>query len=481
MNCTYSRMFLIISCLILFQGLASAQQLIEVDEGDWQSEPYIQEYDDLTISTDQIPIMARDGRRDGGDEGEGTRTRTRKGECSLGAEFGLRVMPPRPNGNLQDILFTILKPGLRVDSNGHLLVKANNVSIAPYPGTLSFVFYNGPAGTNEFHQRSQLITSDADLRTFMAQPPPRMNAPAAIAFNNTPLTERLRAVVDYDPSDIEDDCDPISSELTVTWNFNGAPIAFNWQAMEQLQASIKIPDSRSRVSVAPDIIDETTGFPGNVNKATHTTVVFKVDDPFACCGQANTDYAIVQFVRHRWQLGNGRPRADDWNLDGPESQSERHASGADFDPTYTNDPAHGADTAGSGNDLVHVGPWDGKGGGAISVDDYPGLLEADHNRFMAQGGWMEWEFITLLICKEGTGSAQHYIDNGKVCAKTRFTVRRNYPGQGRAPVVKGSLAKGGREGKPEYYAQCRELGAVLDELELKDEFLNPRSHRVRLQ
>ena len=428
-------------------------------------------------------ILAQDrgGRQQ---EENDTQTRTRNGQCSLSAEFALRVMPPNATGNEQDLTFVLLNPGIRVDSNGHLLMKNKNVSVAPYPGTLTFTFYRGAAGTTQFHRRSQLITSDADLRQFLAPNPPRMNAPNGIAHNNTPITERLRAVVDYDPQGIQDDCDPISSELTVTWRYNGAPRNFSWEPMNQLQSSIKVPRHRSRVRVAPDIVDETTGFPGLINKATHTTVFFKVDDPFSCCGAANKNYTIVQFVRHRWKLGNGNERSDNWNLDGPESQSQRHSNGQDYDPTYTNQPAHGGNTSNSGNDLVHIGPWDSKGGGAVIVDDFPGLLERDHNRFAQQGGWIEWEFITLLLCKEETGSAAHYLANGKVRAKTRFKVRRTYPiptPNNQTPTVSGTLLKGAPEGRPTYYRRCRDLSDVLREMRLANAFNNPRTHRIQLQ
>ena len=115
------------------------------------------------------------------------------------------------------------------------------------------------------------------------------------------------------------------------------------------------------------------------------------------------------------------------------------------------------------------------------VDDFPGLLEPDHDRFMQQGGWFEWEFVTLLVCREAEGSAGDYLASGKVRAKARFKIRRKYPGGDRAPSVKGSVVKGRPEGSQEYYDPCRDLSEVLQETELLAPFNNPRSHRVRLR
>ncbi len=424
-----------------------------------------------------VPAQRRDKAKE-----SSRRTRTRHGKCKLEAEFGLRVMPPRPTGKERDVLFTKLIPGIRqIDSNGHMLMKIKDVRVCPYPGMLTIVFKRGPAGTTEFARLSKRVTNDGELQIFLKDSrPPRMNAPAGMSPTNNRVTERLRAEVDFDPESTPDDCKPIRGELTVTWHFNASPRHFVFKTVKRLKNRISVPRHRSRVEASGDIVDETTGFAGKVNKATHTSVFFNVDDPFGCCGITDKHYTIVQFVRHRWKLG-GKKGSDTWNLDGPESQAGRRKDGKPYDPTYTTDPAHGDSTADKDNELVHIGPWDASGGSAVIVDDFPGLFEADHELFKKQGGWFEWEFLTLLVCREAVGSAKHYLANGKVRAKARFTIRRIYPGGNKAPTVKGTMVKGRPEGKREYYEPCKDLSQVLRETELLAPFNNPRSHSIRLR
>jgi hypothetical protein len=413
------------------------------------------------------------------DKGKGSsrRTRTRHGKCELEAEFGLRVLPPRLTGDERDILFTQLIPGIkRMDSNGRLAMKIKDVRVCPYPGTITIVFRRGRAGTDEFARFTKRVASDGELQAFLkASEPPIMNAPDGISHDNNRITERLRAEVDYDPETTPDDCKPIRAELTVTWYFNASPRNFVVETEKKLKKRISVPKHRSRAEASSEIVDETTGFRGKVNKATHTSVFFDVDEPFGCCGITNKHYTIIQFVRHRWNLA-GKKGSDDWNLDGPDSQSDMRKAGRPYDPTYTTDPAHGGSTTEEDNERVHVGPWDASGGSAVVVDDFPGLFVKDHEVFKEKGGWFEWEFVTLLVCKEAEGSAEHYLANGKVRAKTRFAIRRTYPGGNKPPIVKGKMLKGKPEGKREYYDPCKDLAEVLRETELLAPFNNPRPH-----
>lgn len=420
----------------------------------------------------------------GDDEEVGsTRTRSQNGQCRLEAEFGLRVMPPRPGGDERDILFRRLDHGLRrMDSNGHLLLKVKDARIDPEEGRVTFRYRRGPAAGRETVIFSEAVDSQAALSQLIEDtPPPRLDAPPGMGPQNDRVTERIQVEVDFDPAGVDDDCTPIREELTVTWHFNAAPIHFEWAPAARVPPRIRVPKHKSRVTVGPDIIDETTGIPGQVNKATRTRVSFHLEEPFRCCGERDRHHTIIQFVRHHWRLGSGRERRDAWNLDGPESQSERHGQGQDYDPTFTTDPAHGASTADEDNELVHVGPWDASGGSSVIVDDFPGLLAPDHARFLRQGGFFAWEFVTLLVCKEDSGSAQHYLDQGRVRARTRFQVRRDYDGGGSAPTLSATLLKGDPEGAPEVFEPCEDLGALLREMDLVDTFNKPRSHRLRLQ
>jgi opacity protein-like surface antigen len=419
-----------------------------------------------------VPAQQKDGEKE-----SSRRTRTRHGKCTLEAEFGLRVLPPRSTGDERDVLFTELLPGIkRMDSNGRLAMKIKDVRVCPYPGTITIVFRRGPAGTDEFVRFTKRVANDGELQAFLkASEAPIMNAPTGMSPDNNRITERLRAEVDYDPETTPDDCKPIRAELTITWYFNASPRNFVFKTEKRLKKRISVPKHRSRVEAGSGIVDETTGFNGKLNKATHTAVFFDVDEPFGCCGIANKHYTIIQFVRHRWNLA-GKKGGDDWNLDGPDSQSDMRKATRPYDPTYTTDPAHGRSTADEDNELVHVGPWDGSGGSAVIVDDFPGLFVKDHEVFKDRGGWFEWEFVTLLVCKEAEGSAEHYLASGKVRAKTRFAIRRTYPGGNKPPIVKGRMLKGKPEGKREYYDPCKDLAEVLRKTELLAPFNNPRPH-----
>jgi hypothetical protein len=427
--------------------------------------------------------------RDGDGDAATTRTRSRRGICELEGAFGLRVVFDRNTS--RDLLFVELEPGLQIDSpSGRLVMKEKDVRVVTgsFPGRIKFKFRRGVAGTEFFFEREQAVASNADIRALVediGRNPPEMGAPTGLNAKNTPISERLQGEVDYDPDDPNaDDCAPIRSPwLTITWRSQPSPAKARWIPMEPLADDIDVPTWRSRVRVSKDIVDETTGFPGEVNKATHTQVVFSVDEPYRCCGRADVCHSIIQFVRHTWEFSKGKPMRDRWNLDGPESQAERRAQGLDYDPTYTTDPHHGAATANEDNGLVHVGPWDGAGGNAISVDDYPGLLTPDHERFVKRGGMFQWEFITLLVCREATGSARQYLKNGKVRARTGFTVQRIYPAPGsKEPIsVRRDFPTGANDPRVKHYEPCKDLSEVLKELGLTDAFNNPRPHRVLLK
>lgn len=418
-----------------------------------------------------------------------TRTRVRVGNCQLEGEFGVRAV--FDHARTRDYLVDELEPGLYIDSpSGRLVMKEKDIRLVrgDKPGTITFRFRRGQSGRTVFYERSKgNIRKTKDIQKFIAEignDLPTMRAPSGLSETNPRIAERLQGEVHYRPDDpAANGCTLRSKWLTVVWRHAAEPERSTLEPMVPLKSRIDPRKWRSRVRVSPEIIDETTGFPGQVNKATHTQVVFKVKDPWKCCKIKNTPYTVIQFVRHTWQLGNGDIKQDAWNLDGPESQSARKAQGEEYDPTYTTDPKHGAGTAGADNTLVHVGPWDSNGGNAISVDDYPGLLGPDHQRFLRAGGFFRWEFITLLVCRETRGSAATYLASGKVQARTAFTIQRDYPdpAAGGEVAVKADFPNERKDPRAEFYKKCKPLAEVLDELGMTEPFNNPRPHRIRLE
>ena len=440
----------------------------------------------LAILLGSVMLLQECGNGDNNNQ-DTTRTRSRRGNCSLGAEFAIRLVPdggsvsPSPNA-----LMSELDSGVFVDSTVDVQIRVRDVAVDPYPGTISFTFFRGASGNQLVTGFSDHIVNAASLQNFLNRPPPQLSVPNGVNLQHQTATERIRAIISYVPDGDVNACTPVRGEATINWRLARSNRSYTWKFPDSFHTRrrISVPGSGSRVTAGGDIIDETTGFTGRVNKATHTRIHFHVDQPFSCCEQSNTCHTIIQFVRHRWRVGgeNEPTTIDQWNLDGPESQSTRHSQGQDYDPTFTSDPHHGGNTSDEDNELVSVGPWDGRGGTAVIVDDFPGLLDSDHERLKRRGGIMEWEFITLLVCRADTGTAAAYLQNSKVRAIQHFIVRRTYPGNNNEPVVQwgNNPPYNDPTVNAESFNPCRPLNNILTGLQLLNAFNNPRPHALNL-
>jgi hypothetical protein len=398
-----------------------------------------------------------------------TRTRARKDSCEIGAELGIRILNPfgKVISGKKKLLFNVIKPGMRVDSNCQVVVQAQNSAVCPYPGKVTFTFYRGDKGETLFHTIEGRVTNDEDLRALLDQPAPRVSAPPGMSPSKTRKVEFIKVVGRYLP-DQGDSC-KYSDKTTIIWRYNGSQSAgtFRFLNPDIRKVSSRPPKHRSRIRYNPEIIEEKTGFRDTTNHATEVVVDFSVDEAFGCCEHANKHYAIIQFVRHRWQLGKDAPvRHDAWNLDGPDSQADNRKAGRPYDPTY----------AAGGSPLFSVGPWNQKGGDAISVRDYPGLLTDEHERFRTRGGFMEWHFWTLLVCRETPGTNETYLADGEVQAITHFTIRREYDLKRKKIFVKPSIFKKDRK----YFDPCVPLRTVLTDRGLLEAYNNPREHELPL-
>jgi hypothetical protein len=397
----------------------------------------------------------------------GTRTRERKGECEIGAELGIRILNPlgRLISGRKKILFNVIKLGVRVDSNCKIAVQAQNAAVCPYPGTVTFTFYRGEKGETEFHKISGDVEGEEDLKALLKQPAPEIGAPPGMTPGHRREVEFLK-VTWYFVSKKGVECSD-EDRITIIWRYNGSNSSGTWKALDPDIGSVKKKPKkwRSRVRYNPEIIEERTGFPGRVNHATEIVVDFSVDEAFGCCSHPNKHYAIIQFVRHRWQLGKNSPvRNDAWNLDGPDSQAANKKAGKPYDPTYTTGKSP----------LFTVGPWNDKGGDAISVRDYPGLFTKDHKKFLERGGFFKWVFWTLLVCLEDPPTAEEYLREGEVQAITHFSIERQYNLKEGTVKVVPSLYPDDRK----YFQPCRPLKDVLKERGLLEAYNNPREHEV---
>jgi hypothetical protein len=416
---------------------------------------------------------------------ENLRTQTRQGQCSVGVQFEIRIVPPNGSsaGNFETP-FAGARQGLDIPTNGHIELGVKNLQVAPLSGSVGFTFFRGPAGDEPIPTPPGTFTiklSDAKAVSEFDDPKgpktlksPQLDAPPGIGPNNTPIAEVLWIVAKYKPDSLPDSCE-VADHIAIQWLWNGnLDQGTNWPFFPP-NPNHALPPTLSRVDWSPGIIDEKTGFPGHVNKATPTVVLFAVQHPFTCCGKVGRAYAIIQFVRHTWKLGSNPQKSDDWNLDGSEKQSQLHTNGIDYDPTYTNDPA------GKSNDLVQVGPWDASGkSSAITVYDFPGLLENQHGAFVKEGGSIKWEFVTLLVCLESPADQNQYLKDGLVQAFSHYTVERIYTAGNPLPVVKVVESKDKPFGPPAYFKICKTLAQVLNDFKLKQPYLNPRAHILKI-
>lgn len=419
------------------------------------------------------------------------RTRSRTKGCSFGVEFGVRFIGPGVDPDTApSVPFAAMPQGVKVETDGRIALVVKNIEAQPPGGKLSFFFYRGIAGDQPINDPGYI-----DLNSVVGKQAPLIDAPASVSPSNKEEAEVFRIKATYQPTDPTIACLPVTDTVVVTWTWNGHPSATGDWHFEELNPEIKelakkkghilIPKEQSRVKLCDKVIDEKQGNPGHTNKATQTTIFFAVHNSFGCCDIAGRAYAVIQFVRHAWRLGNNPPNSDDWNLDGPNSQSERHEQNPNlpYDPTYTDDPAHGGDPSGKSNTYVQAGPWDPAGSSqAIQVTDYPGLLEPEHSRFVKEGGAFTWEFLTLLVCQESPASAEQYLKSGLVCAKQHYKIQREYTAGSKEPpkVALVDIKDWGKLGKPDAFKKCVPLATLLDQMDLKKPFLNPRPHVIKL-
>ncbi|MFI4933533.1 MAG: hypothetical protein ACHP7N_02850 [Caulobacterales bacterium] len=463
--------------------------------GDEPGEPppiSVEEVQDKGTGTDR---GSDDPKTTGGDA-TSTQTRTRDGKCTIAVTFGVRVFGPNAqNDEGLTIPFAGAQANMVIPTNGHVGLPVRNLRVGPLPGVATFTFLRGAAGADDVTPKKPSYVFALHNANDVAQfnkgiEAPGLYAPDGMDDKHPTVAERIKVVASYKADSLPAACQ-VEGEIVVKWTWNGKPDTGNFDGFKKnwVQPDTKNngPDPKVWVKVDKSIIDETTGFPGKINKATETFVVFKVTDQFGCCKTKGRNYAIVQFVRHRWKLGNGNPQDDGWNLDGSSTQSERHRQGLSYDPTYTNHPGEAK------NDLVQLGPWDGqdKPDPAVAVLDFPGLLAPQHAMFGKEGGWIQWEFLTLLVCVEQPPTETKYLASGQVEAMAHYIIKRTYAEGDPTPVVVSKEPKQTTEewpidpkvGHSESFKACVSLRSLLEKYgdDLMQAFKHPQPHVIKLK
>ena len=104
------------------------------------------------------------------------RTVARRGTCAIAAEFSYVLTPPRSAKVTQTV--AQLRPQLFIDSNVKLAGYISNISVNPFPGTITLIWYRGVDGRAE---AVRLTTHSENLEALQAwgkQNPPIFAPPA---------------------------------------------------------------------------------------------------------------------------------------------------------------------------------------------------------------------------------------------------------------------------------------------------------------
>lgn len=394
--------------------------------------------------------------------------------CRITAFFGLIVRDNRAQDHGR-FRFAELQPEITLTTNGSLAVRIGVTAVGDFPGTLTIaVTRDAPGSSNPAaisFRATDMPGVEAELRR---RPEIPVSSPPNMDARNRVVTETLTASVTWAP----DGANPCSitppEKLRVTWNFANPRAAFNFSR----PGSLVDPRRRSSVSHGESLVEET--FPdGRVHRTVAVQSFFVVADPNVCCGAAG-EYAVIQFVRHRYTLREAPPKSDHdtWTLDILDTEGQRARNGNSYDPTFTHNPRG---TNAGAPPLVYPGP-NGAGSSAINQVDRPGISRALYDRFAAAGGEFVFHFLSLLVCKTTPSEAATYLAGGKVSQVMIYEIVLSFAGGGRAPTISGRMLE------VEVYTACRNLRQFIDAYDrrngsgptgrLADGYRAPRGHEV---
>ena len=278
----------------------------------------------------------------------------------------------------------------------------------------------------------------------------------------------------WKPDGAKAPCSSGRVDLTVSWRYNTSTQTGNWNTLPN-NGLIRTKTKRVTIQMGQDTVDDTESHPGQRYKAIHTVVNFGVGLPFTCCGVRNQGHAIIQFVRHRWQLGQ-QSGSDWWNLDVLDSQAQRAMARQAYDPTFTNQPNPINDPKAKSNDLITLTPGPGKMGMAVVRNDYPGLPQELYDRFRRHRGFFEWRFRSYLVCAVNPSTAVNYQAQGQVRAIVEYTIRMRFQVTNRAPLIEGGVAK------TQWYKKCVDFRKLLAKNRaIGYAYSHPRPHRIAVK
>ncbi len=398
--------------------------------------------------------------------------------CSIDASFGLYLK--KQNGNEVDrFLFSATQPELKITSNGsvgvHILVR----SVGDYPGRLSIQLHRTSAG--DITPSEITIVADnyqALLRALQdphKSPEASVPPPPGINVHNRDIVETITAMVVWDP-DQGEPCS-VTETLRLHWLFVLPHGQFKHWKPTDSHASETNGQTGATVAHGETVVVESHP-DGASEYMVALQTFFRVRDADTCCNQS-VGYAVIQFVRHRYNL-HEQPRKQDedsWTLDVLSSEIQKAKAGQPYDPTFTHDPLGSNPVA---PPLVYPGP-DPRGASSIAQFDRPGIPEELYNRFMRSGGTFTWDFLSLLVCEHNPGDAAAYLADSLVAQALQYELTLTFTPGFSPPRVSGRIIT------MRSFTPCRRLADLLTELDrsatqksgtLLGGFQHPRDHGV---
>jgi hypothetical protein len=448
---------------------------------DQPAPPHTRLRDDFFGDGGHLIAIERPGARGPGIMYQETGRTVVRNKCRITAFFGLAVWgrDRRKDAEVTKVRFAQAQPELWITTTGAIGIRISVAEVGTVPGTLTIAVTRAGGGVANPAVRTYAAQDLADLhRQIASSPEILLDPPATNGTNRRTVVETITASVGWKP-DAGPGCSVAPAEtLRLRWEHAGPTGRFDY-GVSKIE---RVRRERSGVATGRTIV----GRPepdGSTRHGVPVYTYFAIARSGECCGEQRS-HAVIQFVRHEWDLGeNPRKRGSDpWSLDVLDSEITRAGAGDSYDPTFTHNPRG---TAPAADPLVHEGPDDT---GALSLvqEDHPGIPPALLNRFRqatSVPSTFTFHFLSLLVCQLDPSDAATYIGSGTVVQSIEYKLTFRFRGRDREPEIETALVAPGVLHFP-----CTRLTDVLaaedrgnrrrGQGKLRDGFNRPRPHRV---
>jgi hypothetical protein len=402
-----------------------------------------------------------------------------RADCQCKAEFGLEFK--LHDEVLAAVLFAATGGEATVMGSQTVGVQVKIISVGPFPGSLSFAFTRDApnaariAAPGPFAANS-LDALKAELKGVKYSP---LAAPPRLSRTQTPIVETVTATATWAPQN-GTPC-TLTDQVRLVWQY---AVNRNDNTPPSYAVAAFKGTNKTGVTAGKTLSQPPKGRPNDPPKpyGVPLYVFYSIKDTTHCCG-VERDFAVIQFVRHLWEL-NETPQKkgnDEWALDVLSSQVHAADQHQPYDPTFTHNPLGSAPNE---PPIVYPGP-NVDGSSAIVQIDLPGLPPELYARFRAAGGTFTWEFYGFLVCQLNPSDMKKYIEDGTVVMSLYYAVKATFPGGGGAPTVADGIIEGPTE------RHCEKLKDVIAKVDrslslhgdhtLQHAYDHPREHQIRLR